>query len=209
MILTKQDLVVFIAGVVLGVLAGFFSGKAIYDRPLDESVETDTVVVFRTLPDYNPTAKDSAQIKLVTRWLPKAVHDTIFAGNYAQKTVEIMHDTVCVEVPITSKHYGSETYDAWVSGFEPSLDSIFVYQKTEYITKTVTLSKPPNKWELDVVGGVDYGITSKQWLPFAGGELTLNNHKRLKMGIEGGVKRNETTKTFEPYAAAKLKLMVF
>ena len=48
MILTKQDLVVFIAGIVLGVLAGFFSGKAIYDRPLDESVEIDTVVVYRT-----------------------------------------------------------------------------------------------------------------------------------------------------------------
>ena len=209
MILTKQDLVVFIAGILLGALAGFFSGKAIYDKPLDESVEIDTVVVYRTLPDYNPVPKDSAHVKFVTRWLPQTVHDTIIGGNYAHNSAEIMHDTVCVEVPITSKHYGSETYDAWVSGFEPSLDSIFVYQKTEYITKTVTLSKPPNKWEFDIVGGTDYGITSKRWLPFAGGELTLNNHKRLKMGIEGGVKRNETTNTFEPYAAAKLKLRVF
>ena len=148
--------------------------------------------------------KDSFLTKTVTKWLPLFRSDTVTSVEYYA-----LHDTVAVEVPITSKHYGGKNYDAYVSGFEPSLDSIFVYNETQLITETVTLSKPPNKWELDIVGGVDYGFDSKSWLPYAGGELTLNRHKRLQLGIEGGVKKNEVTAKFEPYAGGKLKVRVF
>ena len=121
----------------------------------------------------------------------------------------MVHDSVLVEVPITSKHYGSKDYDAWVSGFEVSLDSIKVYKETQYITETITRMKPPNKWSLSVNAGVDYGTTSQFWMPYASGELTINNDKRLQLGIEGGVKKNEVTNNFEPFAGAKLKLKIF
>lgn len=203
--LDKTRLVIFVVGILLGFLAGFFTSKSLYDKPLDVGIEIDTIIVYDTVPDIAPSPKYSATIKYVTKWLPSATKtDTITRWDYFP-----IHDTVAVQVPITSKHYGNETYDAYISGFEPNLDSIFVYQKTEYITKTVTLSKPPNKWELDVVGGTDYDIKSKQLLPYAGGELTLNNHKRLKMGIEGGVKKDEVTKDFEPYVGAKVKYRIF
>lgn len=169
-------------------------------QPIEVKIERDTVIVTDTTVHYYPKPVEVTKTKTEYRWLTRVEHF---------RDTTKMIDSVLVEVPIESKHYHADEYDAWVSGYEPSLDSIFIRQKTQYITETVTLSKPPNKWELDLVGGTDYGITSKRWLPFAGGELTLNNHKRLKMGIEGGVKRNETTKSFEPYAAAKLKLRVF
>ena len=179
-----------------------------FDRPLDESVSRDTVTLHDTVPEYLPAPKDSARIKYVTRWLP-AKHDTVYSENYAQSFAEIMHDTVAVQVPITSKHYGGKNYDAYVSGFEPSLDSIFVYNETQYITETITKSKPPNKWSLSVNAGVDYGTTSQFWQPYASGELTINNDKRLQLGIEGGVKKSEVTNNFEPFAGAKLKLKIF
>lgn len=202
----KREFIIFAVGAILGLLSGFFIGKGIYDRPLDESVKRDTVWLTDTVPDLNPTPKDSATIKWVTKWLPKAVHDTV--DNYVE-VLDYIHDTVAVQVPITSKHYGNDTYDAWISGFEPSLDSIMVYQKTQIITETITRMKPPNKLSLSVNAGVDYGITSQFWQPYANGELTLNNHKRLQLGIEGGVKKNEVTKDFEPYAGAKFKIKVF
>ena len=205
---SKKHLIILAAAAILCLLCGFFVAKGMYDRPLDESVSRDTVTLHDTVPEYLPAPKDSARIKYVTRWLP-AKHDTVYSENYAQSFAEIMHDTVAVQVPITSKHYGGKNYDAYVSGFEPSLDSIFVYNETQYITETITKSKPPNKWSLSVNAGVDYGITSQFWMPYASGELTINNDKRLQLGIEGGVKKNEVTNNFEPFAGAKLKLKIF
>jgi hypothetical protein len=205
---SKKHLIILAAVAILCLLCGFFVAKGMYDRPLDESVSRDTVTLHDTVPEYLPAPKDSARIKYVTRWLP-AKHDTVYSENYAQSFAEIMHDTVAVQVPITSKHYGGKNYDAYVSGFEPSLDSIFVYNETQYITETITKSKPPNKWSLSVNAGVDYGTTSQFWQPYASGELTINNDKRLQLGIEGGVKKSEVTNNFEPFAGAKLKLKIF
>ena len=205
---SKKHLIILAAAALLCLLCGFFVAKGMYDRPLDESVSRDTVTLHDTVPEYLPAPKDSARIKYVTRWLP-AKHDTVYSENYAQSFAEIMHDTVAVQVPITSKHYGGKNYDAYVSGFESCLDSIFVYNETQYITETITKSKPPNKWSLSVNAGVDYGTTSQFWQPYASGELTINNDKRLQLGIEGGVKKNEVTNNFEPFAGAKLKLKIF
>lgn len=205
---SKKHLIILAAAAILCLLCGFFVAKGMYDRPMDESVSRDTVTLHDTVPEYLPAPKDSARIKYVTRWLP-AKHDTVYSENYAQSFAEIMHDTVAVQVPITSKHYGGKNYDAYVSGFEPSLDSIFVYNETQYITETITKSKPPNKWSLSVNAGVDYGTTSQFWQPYASGELTINNDKRLQLGIEGGVKKSEVTNNFEPFAGAKLKLKIF
>lgn len=205
---SKKHLIILAAAAILCLLCGFFVAKGMYDRPLDESVSRDTVTLHDTVPEYLPAPKDSARIKYVTRWLP-AKHDTVYSENYAQSFAEIMHDTVAVQVPITSKHYGGKNYDAYVSGFEPSLDSIFVYNETQYITETITKSKPPNKWSLSVNAGIDYGVKSQFWQPYASGELTINNDKRLQLGIEGGVKKSEVTNNFEPFAGAKLKLKIF
>lgn len=205
---SKKHLIILAAVAILCLLCGFFVAKGMYDRPLDESVSRDTVTLHDTVPEYLPAPKDSARIKYVTRWLP-AKHDTVYSENYAQSFAEIMHDTVAVQVPITSKHYGGKNYDAYVSGFEPSLDSIFVYNETQLITETITRMKPPNKWSLSVNAGVDYGTTSQFWMPYASGELTINNDKRLQLGIEGGVKKSEVTNNFEPFAGAKLKLKIF
>ena len=199
----------------VGGVCGFFAAKGIYDRPIEEKVERDTVTIHDTIPDINPTPKDSARIKYITRWLPShhfadtskmfSRNDVAFRENSANSASFSVRDSVAVEVPITSKHYGNEQYDAWVSGFEPSLDSIKVYQRTEYITERVTLSKPPNKWELDAVAGLDYNIMSKQLTPYAGGEL-MYKPSRLQVGIRGGVAKTEKA---EPFAGAVVKIRLF
>lgn len=163
MTLNKTHLIVFCVGAVLGLLCGFFSGKAVYDQPIKESVTRDTVRVVDTVPQYFPAPKDSVVTRYITRYLP--VHSTDTVDRYV---VERVTDTVAVEIPITSKHYNSDTYDAWVSGYEPSLDSIKVYQKTEYITETITRMKPPNRFSFGLQGGYGYGIRSKTWEPYVG-----------------------------------------
>ena len=117
---SKKYLIILAAVALLCLLCGFLVAKGMYDRPIEESVSRDTVTLHDTVPDYHPAPKDSARIKWVTRWLPSKP-DTI-----TQWETLTIHDSVAVEVPITSKHYGGKNYDAYVSGFEANLDSIFV-----------------------------------------------------------------------------------
>lgn len=201
MVITKTNLIVFLVGVFLGLATGFFTGKAIYDRPIETKIERDTVVVTDTVKHYLPTPKDSIRTKYITRYLP--VVDTAYQFIEVNNMV---HDTVAVEVPITSKHYSGKNYDAYVSGFEPNLDSIFVYNETEYITTTITRTKPPDKWELDVVGGIDYNTTQKNYTPYAIGQL-MYKPNRLQVGVQGGVVRNG--EKAEPIIGGVVKIRIF
>jgi len=201
MILNKTNLIVFLVGVFLGLCTGFFTGKAIYDQPLEESITRDTVIVYDTIPHYYPKPVDSATVKYVTKFFPVVKNDTI---NHFVEVSKMIHDTVAVEVPITTKHYRAMEYDAWVSGYEPSLDSIKVYQKTEVITSTITKVKPPNKWELDIVGGIDYNTAQDKYTPYAVGEL-LYKPSRLQLGIQGGIIKADKV---EPVVGVKAKVRI-
>ena len=201
MILNKTNLIVFLVGAFLGLCTGFFTAKAIYDQPLEESVTRDTVIVIDTIPHYYPKPVDSAIVKYVTRFLP--VRDTI---NQVIEVNNVTHDTVAVEVPITSKHYSGKNYDAYVSGFEPKLDSVIIYNETQYITERITVSKPPNKWELDIVGGIDYNTAQQNYTPYALGEL-MYKPNRLQVGIQGGVINNGNKA--EPIVGGKVKIRIF
>lgn len=211
---SKKHLIILAAAAILCLLCGFLVGKGMYDRPFDESVSRDTVILHDTVADIAPKPKDSVRTRWVTRWLPMKPDTVSRNGEIFPVFPQISAnfsatDTVAVQVPITSKHYSGKNYDAYVSGFDVNLDSIYVYNETQYITETITKSKPPNKWSLSVNAGVDYGTTSQFWQPYASGELTINNDKRLQLGIEGGVKKSEVTNNFEPFAGAKLKLKIF
>ena len=182
---------------------------AIYNRCSSRAevvkVERDTVVIHDTVPYYHPAPKDSAIVKYVTRYLPVVKNDTI---NHFVEVSKMIHDTVEVQVPITSKHYGSKDYDAWVSGYEPSLDSIKVYQRTEYITERVTISKPPNKWELDLIGGLDYNTTRQDFTPYAGGEI-LYKPNRLQVGVRAVVSKTANTGKVEPFIGGVAKIRLY
>ena len=180
------------------VALGYQIAKHRYNKPFDTKVERDTVTKWDTIPHWYPKPIEVQKLGTEYKWLTRV-----------EESTDTLHDSVMVAVPITSKHFHDNEYDAYISGFEPNLDSIFIYNETQYITETTTISKPPDRWELDIVGGLDYGITSKQWQPYCGGELTLNNHKRLKVAIEGGVKKNDLTNKFEPYSGIKAKVKVF
>jgi len=172
MTLDKTHLIVFLVGAVLGLLTGFFSGKAIYDKPIAESVTRDTIIVTDTIARYYPKPVSVEKVRTEYKWLTRVVTENVAHGkdsvNSASFSAKIPQDSVLVEVPITSKHYQAPEYDAWVSGYEPSLDSIKVYRETQYITETVTKSKPPNRFTVGLQGGYGYGFKSKTWEPYVG-----------------------------------------
>lgn len=76
------------------------------------------------------------------------------------------NDTVWATVPRTQKRYEDSTYTAWVSGYEPRLDSIEVYRRTVFMTKTETATSR-KRLSLGLTGGFGYGVITRKpdvWL---------------------------------------------
>jgi len=210
---------------IVGGVCGFFAAKGIYDQPIVESVTRDTTTTIDTIPDIAPTPKDSTPVRTIIRWLPmklpKASGNKESVDNpYPASTDTISQwqlfgnsehpqDSALVEIPITSKHYSSEQYDAWISGYETSLDSIKVYSKEILITERVVVSKPPNRLSLDVEAGVDYMTAQKDMSTFAFGDLTYKiRDSRFAIGLRGGIVKMPTDKS-QMFVGGVVKLKIF
>lgn len=73
-----------------------------------------------------------------------------------------LHDSIEVPVPIYQKRYDDSLYTAWVSGFEPNLDSIRLYipEITTTITKTIVKKAP--RLSFGIQAGAGFGIIKRQ-----------------------------------------------
>ena len=94
-------------------------------------------------PNYIPVTKTDTIS--VTEY--KTVRDTIFVDK-PKFYKEVVRDTVPLNLfvrnednylVVTQKEYRDSNYVAWVSGVEPQLDSIMVFNNTEYVFKTSTI----------------------------------------------------------------------
>ena len=71
-------------------------------------------------------------------------------------------DSIEVPVPIVQKRYDDSLYTAWVSGFEPNLDSINIHQREVITTVTKTIVKPSQRLSIGVQAGAGVGVFSRQ-----------------------------------------------
>ena len=181
-------LIVALVFILVGLVLGGIIGYSLFGRgTITVKTERDTTTYVDTIPYYQPVAKDSAVIRYVTRTLPVKgsdssttnKSDTFLAENYAQNNGEnipplyasVDSDSAAVAIPIVQKRYDGDDYRAYVSGYEPNLDSIFVFPKTTVIHER---SKPPNKWHIGITGGYGYGLKSKQAEPYIGIGITYS-----------------------------------
>lgn len=139
----------------LGFAAGWFTRGCCRGG----EVHSDTVTVVDTIPYRYPVPRDSAVVRYETVRL--MVADT--ARITITDTVRVA-DSVEVVVPITQRVYGDSLYRAYVSGYRPRLDSIFVYPRTSYITTTV--KEKPKRWGIGVQAG--YGVGRGGHGPYVG-----------------------------------------
>lgn len=108
--------------------------------------------------------------------------DTLFVEKPVPRKVYVK-DTVYVEKPsgedtlfFEVKNYSGDDFSAWVSGYNPSLDSISVYPKTREVvvsnTVTRTEYKERNRWY--IVANFDYS-QNKEIMPSIGATYTLKS----------------------------------
>ncbi|WP_305274516.1 DUF6808 domain-containing protein [uncultured Duncaniella sp.] len=142
----------------------------------NSSCVVDTITYTDTIPYYEPRPKQEVSLGTKIVFLPVSIpkdsttQDVPQDGNIVMENIpEEIPDTVAVEIPIIQKEYEGEDYHAWVSGYEPKMDSIYVFPRHE----TVTIREPPNKpkrWGIGVFAG--YGMTPQGLQPCAG--LSIN-----------------------------------
>lgn len=86
-------------------------------------------------------------------------------------------------IPKTQKYYKDSLYEAWVSGFKPSLDSINIYNKTKFVTITNTITKEiyPKKTDFYLDGGVL--CMKDKFAPNIGATVKFRNDMTLRGGI--------------------------
>lgn len=92
-------------------------------------------------------------------------------GGYPEERRAEGRDSVGVEIPFTQREYEGEGYRAWVSGYEPRLDSIFVFARRD----VVTIREPsdrPRRWGIGVFAG--YGVTPRGLGPCVGVSINYN-----------------------------------
>lgn len=71
-------------------------------------------------------------------------------------------DSIDVPIPIVQKRYDDSLYTAWVSGFEPKLDSIRLYTPEIQTTVTKTVYEPTPLLTLGLQVGGGYGLINRQ-----------------------------------------------
>lgn len=139
-----------------------------YKSATEKNLVADTtrVTLIDTLFYDEPKVRDSVVVRYVNRKMETAPETQPAEKEGLAKNSTA--DSVEVKVPITQKVYEDSTYTAWVSGYEPRLDSIAVRQRTikEVITQPVV--KKQSRFGFGVGIGAGYGIISHKPDIFAG-----------------------------------------
>lgn len=166
----RQNVIIVILLMAIG-----FMGHWLYNRSHDvKSIETPKI---DTIPFYMPVLRDSVVTRYETVRLPIAnsankVCDTIFAHD----TIVVV-DSVDVEIPITTKKYEDSLYTAYVSGYNPRLDSFIIYNKVAPL---------PGRYRWGLEGQVGYDITNNNQAPYIELGVTYELSKRIELEAHAG-----------------------
>lgn len=162
-------LIVFALNTYFGAMIGIRIERGRMER--SEVVGTDTVVVVDTVMVAMPVARDSAVVRYVEKFVPLVRLDTaVVRGGVPMVKDSTAVDSVLVRLDISQIYYKGAEYEAWVSGHEARMDSIRVFPTTTTIVREKT--KPPDRWQIGITGGVGYGIVSRRVEPFVGVGIT-------------------------------------
>lgn len=158
-------------------------------KPADpiEKTETVTTVKVDTVTQWKTKTVSVTKPVPVYSTITKTVHDTL-------PVIKTIHshsrDTVyaSVDVPISTQKYSDEqvlqdstrvSYNAIVSGYKPSLDSLsfrvtYPERTINTATTTVTTSTKKKHWGIGPAIGVGYGLTSKKFDAYVGLSITYS-----------------------------------
>lgn len=140
----------------------------------------DSVTTTTQKADTAPQCRDSVVIRFQYVSIPvkqppdaSVVNDSLSTGEMVNKEIEVeqvSEDSVALSIPITQKLYETKDYRAYVSGYNATLDSVFLTSK-----HTVVRIRDPVKSKRFSIGlQAGYGMTPKGFQPYVGVGVSVN-----------------------------------
>lgn len=124
----------------IGAVAGMLLSRSFHASERVEVISSDTLYV-RDTNIYNfPDMVSEITIP----------EETIIIND----SIIVIDDSIRV-LPVQQRHYKGEDYEAWVSGYRPRLDSLYVFPQTRYVTGTIFVDSR-KRWGIGIQAG--YGV---------------------------------------------------
>lgn len=130
----------------------------------------DTITYIDTVSYYKPIPKEHVKLRYDTIHLQINKEDACFVTEQTDSSSIKILDSTKVVIPITQKVYEDSAYKAWVSGYNPNLDSIFVYQKTVVVNHY--FKNKEKRFGLGIQCG--YGLNNNKMQPYIGIGVSYN-----------------------------------
>jgi hypothetical protein len=148
-------------GIAAALVAAFLFGRVtVKNAPIIEE-RVDTVVVYK--------------IDTITRNKPVYVTNRAVDTMLVQvRDTLMLRDTVYMALEREQKEYTDSLYRAWVSGYQPTLDSILIYATTKIVEIERVIERKPKRWGIGVSAG--FGATVSR-------DRTVNLEPYIGIGI--------------------------
>ena len=167
---------------VLLILANFFmlgfiiGHKHPQKSPVEKVLErVDTLFIRDTNAFTEPKKEPSPDILIKEIPVPVYVADSSAIDSLLNECarLEKVGDSLRLVLLRVQRHYSDSTFDAWVSGVDPRLDSIKTYQTNMVITKEIpVIQVKKTRWGLGVNAG--YGVGKGGFTPYIGVGISYN-----------------------------------
>lgn len=171
---------------VLLILANFFMVGFIIGQkhpkklPVEQiKKKVDTLFVRDTNSFTEPKKEPSPDVIIKEIPIPVYVADSSAIDSLLNECARLKRvgDSLHLVLLRVQRHYSDSTFDAWVSGVDPRLDSIKTYQTNMVITKEIpVIQVKKTRWGLGIQAGFGAGLTRTHvyYTPYVGVGLSYN-----------------------------------
>lgn len=162
-------------------MLGFIIGQKHPQKSPVEPIKTkvDTLFIRDTNTFTEPKKEPSPDVLIKEIPVPVYVADSSAIDSLLNKCarLERVNDSLQLVLLRVQRHYSDSTFDAWVSGIDPRLDSIKTYQTNMVITKEIpVIQVKKTRWGLGIQAGFGAGLTGTHvyYTPYVGVGLSYN-----------------------------------
>lgn len=164
----KETYLITLAAIILAYVIGWVSGCS-NRRTQDVVIDTTHTIIYDTLKYYDLVPRDSVVIRYETHTLALApTTDSALGGFPVENTDTSLlatvpcessqgSDSATVVIPITQKVYEDSLYTAYVSGYQPSLDSISLRIPTHTYNITTRIREKSKRFGIGPQIGIGVG----------------------------------------------------
>lgn len=168
-------------GLAVAVLLGFLVGQRCPRNAQGETPtqKVDTLFIRDTNSFTDPKKEPSPDVLIKEIPVPVYVADSSAIDSLLNECarLERVADSLQLVLLREQRHYSDSTFDAWVSGIDPRLDSIKTYQTNMVITKEIpVIQVKKTRWGLGIQAGIGTGMNGKQvyLTPYVGVGISYN-----------------------------------